>query len=82
MENKNLFTFIEQLPLYAQIILFIFFGGILGGIIRLQTYVVSKNTATLIGGLVWACLGEVTLVPKILDLFTLIGDKKISILND
>lgn len=82
MENKNLFTVIEQLPLYAQIVLFVFFGGIIGGIIRIQTYLETKNTATLIGGLVWACLGEMTFVPKVLDLFTLIADKKISILND
>lgn len=82
MENKSFAQIFGELPLYAQIILLIFWGGIIGGIIRIQTYLQSKNNATLIGGLVWACLGELIYVPKILDLITLIADKKISILND
>ena len=82
MENKTLAQTLEQLPLYARIVLTIFWGGIIGGVIRIQTYLESKNDATLIAGLVWACIGDALWIPKILDVVTLIADKKISILND
>ena len=82
MERKSFTQVFEELPLYAQIILIIFLGGPIGGIIRILTYLESKKTSTLIAGLVWVCVGNSLFVPNIIDLVSLITQKKIVVLND
>lgn len=79
MERKTFTQIFFELPLYAQIVLIIFLGGLIGGIIRIERYLETKNNTTLIAGLVWACLGDAVYVPKIIDLITLIANKKITL---
>ena len=49
MENKSFAQIFGELPLYAQIVLLIFWGGIIGGIIgfRINRKIVLKATEIL-----------------------------------
>lgn len=51
-ENKTLTAKYEELPKIAKILIQIFLGALVGGIYRIIRYTETKNTVTLIVGIV------------------------------
>ena len=52
MASKNSLTStFERLPKIAKVLLIVFFGWIVGGIYRVVRYTETKNTSTLVAGL-------------------------------
>ena len=49
--NKSLTAMYNELPKVAKVLLLIFFGWIVGGIYRVVRYTETKNTTTLVAGL-------------------------------
>ena len=71
----------EELPKIAKIIIQIILGAIVGGIYRIIRYVETKNTVTLVVGIL-AIIPPISFVFWVLDLVTEITQNKISILAD
>lgn len=71
----------EELPKIVKIILQIILGAIVGGIYRIIRYVETKNTVTLVVGIL-AIIPPISFVFWVLDLVTEITQNKISILAD
>ena len=72
--NKSLTAQFEGLPKIAKILIIAFFGWIVGGIYRVIRYTETKNTTTLVAGL----LG---FIPPI-DFIMWVADLVAEILND
>ena len=71
MASKNTLTAtFESLPKIAKVLLLVFFGWIVGGIFRVVRYTETKNTTTLIAGL----LGLIPPVDLILWVLDLVGE--------
>ena len=81
MENQTLTAKYEALPKIAKILLQIFLGALVGGIYRIIRYTETKNTLTLIVGIV-ALIPPFSFVAWIVDLVTEITDNKIKVLAD
>ena len=71
----------EELPKIVKIIIQIILGAIVGGIYRIIRYVETKNTVTLVVGIL-AIIPPISFVFWVLDLVTEITQNKISILAD
>ena len=72
--NKPLTAMFEELPKVAKVLLIVFLGWIVGGIYRVVRYTETKNTTTLVAGL----LG---LIPPI-DFVLWVADLVTEVLND
>ena len=70
----------ENLPKIAKILLQIFFGGLIGGIYRIARYTETKNTVTLVAGIL--SLVVIGFVFWIVDLVTEITKDRITFLAD
>ncbi len=83
MANNSITTqAYEDLPQIAKIILQIFLGGIVGGIYRILRYLETKNTVTLVVGILALVTGIGNFIFWIVDLVTEIKDNKITVLAD
>lgn len=71
----------EALPKIAKILLQIFLGAIVGGVYRIVRFVETKNTVTVVVG-VLALIPPISFVFWVIDLVTEITQNKISVLAD
>lgn len=80
--NKPITEMFEELPKIAKILLVIFFGGIIGGVYRILRYLETKNTTTLVVGILWLVTGGVFGIGWIIDLVTEVTKDRITVLAD
>ena len=71
----------ENLPKIAKILLQIFLGALVGGIYRIVRFVETKNTVTLIAGIL-ALVPGINFIAWIVDLVTEITSNRITVLAD
>jgi hypothetical protein len=81
MSTNDLIKFYDELPKIAKILIQIFLGSLVSGIYRILRYLDSKNTSTLIAGIL-AFVPVVCVVFWILDLVAVVQDKKFSFMAD
>ncbi len=81
MANESYTAKYEELPKIVKILLQIFLGAIVGGIYRILRYVETKNTTTLVVG-VLAIIPPISFIFWVIDLVTEITQNKISVLAD
>ena len=81
MANNSITATYEALPKIVKILLQLFLGSIVGGVYRILRYVETKNTTTLIVG-VLALIPPISFVFWVLDLVTEITKNQISVLAD
>ena len=81
MANKTLTATYEELPKIVKIILQLILGAIVGGIYRIIRYTETKNTTTLIVG-VLAIIPPISFIFWVIDLITELTGNKISVLAD
>lgn len=79
--NKSLTAMFEELPKIAKVLLIVFLGWIVGGIYRVVRYTETKNTTTLVAGLL-GLIPPIDFVLWIADLFTEITADKITFFAD
>ena len=77
MANNSITATYEALPKIVKILLQIFLGGVIGGIYRILRFLETKNTTTLIVGIV-ALIPPINFVFWVLDLYTEITKDKIT----
>ena len=83
MSNSGSLTeMYESLPKLAKIDLQIFFGAIIGGIYRIIRYVETRNTVTLVVGILVLITFIGNLIAWIVDLVTEITVGRITVLAD
>ena len=82
MENNSLTAAYEALPKIAKILLQLILGGIIGGIYRIVRFVETKNTVTLVAGLLCTFTGVGNFIAWVVDLVTEITSNKITVLAD
>ena len=80
-KKKTLTGAYEALPKLAKILLQIFLGAIVGGVYRILRYLETKNTVTLVVGIL-ALIPPISVVFWVLDLVTEITSDRISVLAD
>lgn len=81
MANNSLTASYESLPKIAKILLQLFLGAIVGGVYRILRYLETKNTATLVVGIL-ALIPPISFVFWVIDLVTEATNDKISVLAD
>ena len=81
MANNSFTATYEGLPKIAKILLQIVLGAFIGGIFRILRYTETKNTTTLVVG-VLALIPPIDFVFWIVDLITEITDDRIKFLVD
>ncbi|MBQ1261906.1 MAG: hypothetical protein IIY01_03150 [Clostridia bacterium] len=81
MANNSLTKTYEDLPKIVKILLQLILGAIVGGIYRILRYTETKNTTTLIVG-VLAIIPPISFIFWVLDLVTEITGNRISVLAD
>ena len=77
MADKSFTATYEALPKIAKIIIQAVLGAIVGGIYRILRYLETKNTTTLIAGIL-ALIPPVSFVFWVLDLVTEVTQNKIA----
>ena len=80
--NQSLTKTYDELPLLARIIIQIFAGAIVGGIYRIVRYTETKNTLTLVAGLLTCLTGVGNFIAWVVDLITLVLYGKYTVLVD
>ena len=81
MANNSLTASYESLPKIAKILIQILLGAIVGGVYRILRYLETKNTVTLVAGIL-ALIPPISVVFWVIDLVTEITGDKISVLAD
>ena len=83
MANKQSLTKIyDELPLLLRIIIQVIGGVLVGGIYRLVRYTESKNTTTLIAGIVCTFTVIGNFIAWLVDLVTLVMNEKYTLFVD
>ncbi len=83
MQNNSSATEIyENLPKIAKILIQIFLGAVVSGLYRVLRYLETKNTVTLIVGIVSLVSGGVFGILWLIDLITEITSDRITVLAD
>ena len=82
MASSSLTKQYDNLPKIARILLQIFLGWIISGVYRVIKYTETKNTLTLVIGLVALFTGAGNFVFQIVDLVTIILHDKFTVLAD
>ena len=72
----------ENLPKIAKILLQIFLGAIVSGLYRVLRYLETKNTTTLVVGIISLVTGGVFGILWVVDLVTEITKNRITVLAD
>ena len=80
MSNETYTAKIESLPKIAKVLLFLFFGWILSSLYRVLRYTETKNTVTLVVGIIGFFFFG--LIYGIIDAVTEAIDDKVTILAD
>jgi hypothetical protein len=81
MANNSLTASYEPLPKIVKLLLQLFLGALVGGIYRILRYVETKNTTTLIVG-VLALIPPIDFVFWVVDFVTELLHNKITVLAD
>ena len=81
MADKSFTATYEALPKIAKIIIQAVLGAIVGGIYRILRYLETKNTTTLIAGIL-ALIPPVSFVFWVLDLVTEVTQNKITFFTE
>ena len=81
MANNSLTASYESLPKIAKILIQILLGAVVGGVYRILRYLETKNTVTLVAGIL-ALIPPISFVFWVVDLVTEITGDKISVLAD
>ena len=81
MATKTFTGAYEALPKIAKILLQIFLGAIIGGVYRILRYLETKNTTTLVVGIL-ALIPPIDFVFWIIDLVTEVTNDRITVLAD
>ena len=81
MDNKITEMF-ESLPLVGKILLLVFLGGFISPLYRILRYVETKNTTTLIVGIVCLVTGCGNVVLQVIDIITELTKGRITVLAD
>ena len=81
MASNSLTATYESLPKIAKVLIQIFLGAFVGGIYRILRYLETKNTTTLVAGIV-ALIPGPDVVAWIVDLVTEIQHNRITFLAD
>ena len=79
MANNSLTASYEALPKIVKVLLQILLGAIVGGVYRILRFLETKNTTTLIVGIL-ALIPPVNFVFWVIDLVTEITQNKIAVL--
>jgi hypothetical protein len=83
MAKKNSLTAsYDSLPLIIRVLIQIFAGVVAGGVYRIVRYFETKNLVTLLVGALVTFTGVGNVISWIIDLYTLIRDKKYSLFVD
>ena len=79
-EQVNYTEQFENLPLVVKILLLIFLGGLVSGIYRILRYLETKNTTTLVVGILcFFCIGVIV---GIIDLITELTSGRVTVLAE
>ena len=70
----------ESLPLVAKVVLLVLFGTIISPVYRILRYLETKNTLTLVIGIVCLVTGIGNIILEVLDVITELTSGKITIL--
>lgn len=81
MAKKTITGAYEALPKIAKILLQIFLGAIIGGVYRILRFLETKNTVTLVVGIL-ALIPPIDFIFWIIDLVTEITSDRITVLAD
>lgn len=81
MANDSFTKAYEDLPKIAKVLIQLILGAIVGGIYRILRWTETKNTTTLVVGIL-AIIPPISFVFWILDLVTEITNNRISVLAD
>ena len=81
-ENEKLTETYEALPKIAKILLQLFLGWLIGGVYRIIRYTETKNTVTLVVGLLVLFTGIGNFLAWIADMFTELTANRITVLAD
>lgn len=79
--NNSLTAAFEQLPKIGKVLLIVFLGWIVGGIYRVVRYLETKNTTTLVVGLL-GLIPPIDFVLWVADLITEVTNDKITFFAD
>lgn len=83
MANKTCLTKeYDKLDLWIRVLIQVIAGVVAGGIYRIVRYFETKNVVTLVVGLLVTFTGVGNVISWIIDLYTLIRDKKYSLFVD
>ena len=80
--QQSITAMYDKLPILVRIILQIFLGGLIGGIYRILRYLETKNTTTLVVGVISLFTGGVFGILWVIDLVTEITKNRITVLAD
>ena len=72
----------DELPRIARILIQIFAGGIVGGIYRIARYFETRNTTTLLVGILATFTGLGNMIAWIVDLVTTLTQNDITVCAD
>lgn len=76
--NQIIETF-EGLPLIIKLVLLLFFGGIISPVYRIIRFLETRNTLTLVVGVVCLVTGVGNLVLEVLDIISELGHGRITL---
>ena len=82
MANSSLTASYNNLPKIAKILIQLFLGYIVSGVYRIIKFTETKNTLTLVVGLVGLLTGIGNFIIWLIDLVTTITENKITFLAD
>ena len=80
--NKPITKMYDELPKIVKILLQIFLGAIVSGLYRVLRYLETKNTTTLVVGIISLVTGGVFGILWVVDLVTEITKNRITVLAD
>jgi len=82
MASSSLTAQYESLPKIAKVLIQLFLGAVVGGIYRIVRYTETKNTVTLVVGLLTTFTGIGNGIAWVVDLVTEILNNRITVLAD
>ena len=80
--QKPITEMYEELPQIAKILLQLFLGAVVGGLYRVLRYLETKNTTTLVVGIISLFTSGVFGILWVIDLVTEITKNRITVLAD
>ena len=80
--QKPITEMYEELPQIAKILLQLFLGAVVGGLYRVLRYLETKNTTTLVVGIISLFTSGVFGILLVIDLVTEITKNRITVLAD